>query len=78
MASSYQRRDKRWVAQYTDAIGKQKCFHPGKHKEVKAKLDGVLEDQKQGLKDGADKLTLSEYLEDWFSATTRTVAKSSL
>ena len=77
MTSIYRRKDKRWVAQYTDATGKQKYLYASKRKEVKAKLDKVLEDQKQGLKQGADKLTLSEYLEDWLSATTGTVAESS-
>lgn len=75
MTSIYQRKDKRWVAQYTDASGGQKYLYAGKRKDVKAKLDRVLEDQKQGLKN--HKLTLSEYLEDWLNATTGTVAESS-
>jgi hypothetical protein len=77
MTSIYQRKDKRWVAQYTDVTGKQKYLYAAKRKDVKAKLDKALEDQKQGLKQNADKLTLSEYLEDWLSATTGTVAESS-
>lgn len=77
MASIYQRKDKRWVAQFVDAHGKNKYLYAAKRKDVKAKLDKVLEDQKQGLKQGADKLTLSDYLADWLSATTGTVAESS-
>lgn len=77
MTSIYQRKDKRWVAQYTDATGKQKYLYAAKRKDVKAKLEKALEDQKAGLKDGADKLTLGDYLEDWLSATTGTVAASS-
>jgi site-specific recombinase XerC len=77
MTSIYQRKDKRWVAQYTDASGKQKYLYAAKRKDVKAKLDKTLEDRKQGLKLGADKPTLSEYPEDWLSATTGTVAESS-
>jgi hypothetical protein len=77
MASIYKRKDGRWVAQYTDASGKQKYLYASKRKDVRAKLDKVLEDQKEGLKQGADKLTLSKYLEDWLSATTGTVVESS-
>jgi integrase len=77
MTSIYRRKDKRWVAQYADAAGKQKYLYAAKRKDVKAKLDKALEDHKQGLKQDADKLTLSEYLEDWLSATTGTVAESS-
>jgi hypothetical protein len=77
MMSIYQRKDKRWVAQYTDARGKQKYLYAAKRKDVKAKLDKALGDQKQGLKQSADKLTLSKYLEDWLSATTGTVSESS-
>ena len=77
MTSIYQRKDKRWVAQYTDAGGKQKYLYAAKRKDVKAKLDKALGDQKQGLKQTADKLTLSEYLEDWLSATMGTVSESS-
>jgi hypothetical protein len=46
MTSIYQRKDKRWVAQYTDARGKQKYLYAAKRKDVKAKLDKALEDQK--------------------------------
>ena len=77
MTSIYRRKDKRWVAQYADATGKQKYLYAAKRKDVKAKLDKALEDHKQGLKQDADKLTVSEYLEDWLSATTGTVAESS-
>jgi integrase len=77
MASIYQRKDKRWVAQYTDAGGRQKYLYAAKRKEVKAKLDKALEAQKEGLKLGAEKLTLSEYLENWLSATAGTVSESS-
>lgn len=45
------------MAQYTDARGKQKYLCAAKRKDVKAKLDKALEDQKQGLKQSADKLT---------------------
>lgn len=77
MASIYKRKDGRWVAQYTDAAGKQKYLYASKRKEVKAKLDKVLESQKEGLKQGADKLTLSDYLSDWLAATESTVSESS-
>src|SRR4028119_1949113 len=36
-----------------------------------------MEAQEQGVKRGADKLTLSEYLADWLSATESTVSESS-
>jgi hypothetical protein len=50
MTSIYQRKDKRWVAQYADAAGKQKYLYAAKRKDVKANLDKALEDHKQGLK----------------------------
>lgn len=77
MTSIYQRKDRRWVARYTDVAGEQKYLYAGKRKDVEAKLDKAPEDQKQGLKPDADGITLAGYLEDWLSATTGTVAGSS-
>ena len=77
MASIYKRKDGRWVAQFVDQYGKNKYLYASKPKDVKAKLDKALEDQKEGLKKGADTITLSDYLEDWLRATKGTVAESS-
>lgn len=77
MPSIYQRKDKRWVAQFVDQYGKDKYLYASKRKDVKAKLAATLEAQEQGLKQGADKITLSEYLSDWLSATESTVSESS-
>ena len=77
MTSIYQRKDKRWVAQFVDQYGKVKYLYASKRKDVKEKLAAALEAQEQGLKQGADKITLSEYLSDWLSATESTVSESS-
>ncbi len=77
MSSIYRRNDGLYVAQFVDENGKQKYLYARKRKEVKAKLGAALEAQAEGLKQGADKVTLSEYLEDWLGATTGTVAESS-
>ena len=77
MASIYKRNDGRWVAQFVDAYGKDKYLYAHRRKDVKSKLDAALEAQTAGLKQGADKLTLSEYLADWLSATESTVSESS-
>jgi integrase len=77
MPSIYKRNDGRWVAQFVDQYGKNKYLYASKRKDVKAKLDKALEAQEQDLKQGADTITLSEYLEDWLSATQGTVTESS-
>ena len=77
MPSIYRRKDGLYVAQYLDSTGKQKYLYARKRKDAKAKLAKALEDQEQGLKPDADKLTLGDYLEDWLSATEGTIAESS-
>lgn len=77
MSSIYRRKDGLYVAQFVDQYGKQKYLYARKHKDVMAKLDKALEAQEEGLKKGADKITLSEYLADWLSATESTVSESS-
>jgi hypothetical protein len=77
MSSIYRRNDGLYVAQFVDQYGKQKYLYARKRKDVKAKLAAAMEAQEQGLKRGADKLTLSEYLADWLSATESTVSESS-
>ena len=77
MSSIYRRKDGLYVAQFVDENGKQKYLYARKRKDVKAKLVAALEAQEQGLKQGADKITLSEFLADWLSATESTVSESS-
>ena len=77
MSSIYRRKDGLYVAQFVDQYGKQKYLYARKRKDVKAKLDKALEAQEEGLKQGADKITLSEYLADWLSATESMVSESS-
>ncbi len=57
MASIYQRNDGRWVAQYVTATGKAKYIYATKRKDVKAKLEKVLEAQAVGLLEDTEKLT---------------------
>ncbi len=77
MSSIYRRNDGLYVAQFVDENGKQKYLYARKRKDVKAKLAAALQAQEQGLKQGADKITLSGYLADWLLATESTVSESS-
>lgn len=76
MSSIYRRNDGLYVAQFVDENGKQEYLYARKRKDVKAKLAAALEAQEQGLKQGADKITLSGYLADWLSSTESTVSES--
>ncbi len=62
MSSIYRRNDGLYVAQFVDENGKQKYLYARKRKDVKTKLAAALEAQEQGLRQGADKITLAEYL----------------
>ena len=77
MASIYQRNDGRWVAQYVTATGKAKYIYATKRKDVKAKLEKVLEAQAVGLLEDTEKLTVGQHLSDWLTATKSTVSESS-
>ncbi len=62
MSSIYRRNGGLYVAQFVDENGKQKYLYARKRKDVKTKLAAALEAQEQGLRQGADKITLAEYL----------------
>jgi len=77
MSSIYRRNEGLYIAQFVEENGKQKYLYARKRKDVKAKLAAALEAQEQGLKQGADKITLSKYLAYWLSSTESTVSESS-
>src|SRR5215211_8891774 len=68
--SIYQRKDGRWVGQYTvhTAKGPKYCYIYGKtRKEVAEKLTKRMADRDSGLIFDAGKMTLGEYLDRWLS-----------
>src|SRR5215210_6610202 len=68
--SIYQRKDGRWVGQYTvhTAKGPKYCYIYGKtRKEVAEKLTKRIADRDSGLIFDAGKMTLGEYLDRWLS-----------
>src|SRR5215211_3805285 len=72
--SIYQRKDGRWVGQYTvhTANGPKYCYIYGKtRKQVAEKLTKRIADRDSGLIFDAGNMTLGEYLDRWLSDSVR-------
>ncbi len=66
--SVYERKDGRFVGEYTDANGKRR-YISGKNKpDVKAKLRKLLADKDAGLTYDAGRLTVGDYLDQWLDS----------
>ncbi len=71
--SVYERRDGRFVGEYTDGNGKRRYVSGKSKPDVKAKLRKLLADKDAGLTYDAKNLTLGEYLDQWLASTKGTV-----
>jgi hypothetical protein len=63
MGSVYQRKDGRWVGKYRDVRGSWRYVCRKTKAEAKKALKEAIRDQEEGI--SPDKLTVSDYLEDW-------------
>ena len=64
----YQRKDKRWVGQYTvDMLdgAKRRSVYGKNKKDVRARLTEAIANRDKGLVFDAEGLTVSEYLDRW-------------
>src|SRR5215211_3912103 len=66
MGSVYQRQDGRWVAKYGDVYGHWRYIYRKTKGEAEEALREVIKDQEAGI--SPDKLTVSDYLEDWLES----------
>ena len=62
--SVYQRKDKRWVAQWKDSEGKTKYLYRKTKSEARAALRQVLKDRDEGIVP-VGKMTLNDLLDSW-------------
>jgi integrase len=70
--SVYQRKDGRWVAQYTDAKGKTRYLYRKTKTEAKKALRQALKDRDDNYVP-ADKITVGMYLDEWMDERRQTV-----
>ena len=63
MSSVYQRKDGRWVGIYKDLEGSWRYVYRKTKPEAKQALSEAIKNQEEGI--SPDKLTVSDYLEDW-------------
>jgi len=62
----FQRKDGRWVSQYTDiATGKQKSIHGKTQQEVKYKLKNALNDMENGINLDKSNMPFVEWIWEW-------------
>jgi integrase len=71
--SVYQRKDGRWVAQYTDAKGKTRYLYRKTKVEARKALREALEDRDDNFVP-ADKITVGMYLDEWLDERRQTVS----
>ena len=66
MGSVYQRKDGRWVGKFKDLEGSWRYVYRKSKADVKEALREAIRDQEEGI--SPDKLTVSDYLEDWLES----------
>ena len=71
--SVYQRKDSRWVAQFTDATGKARYLYRKTKAEAKQALREALKDRDDGIVP-ASKLTVGGMLDEWLEDVRDTVS----
>jgi integrase len=74
----YQRKDKRWVGQYTVGTldgAKRRSVYGKDKKDVRAKLTEAIANRAKGLVFDAEGLTVSEYLDRWLVAIEGTIGE---
>lgn len=69
--SVYQRKDGRWMGEYTDAEGKRRYVSGKTKPEVKAKLKEALKNVDEGIT--PQNILLGDYLDQWLDSTKDTV-----
>jgi integrase len=63
MGSVYQRKDGRWVGKFRDVKGSWRYVYRKTKAEAKEALKEAIRDQEEGI--SPDRLTVTDYLEDW-------------
>jgi integrase len=71
--SVYQRKDGRWVAQYTDANGKVRYLYRATKTEAKKALRQALADRDQNIVPPS-RMTVGMYLDEWVEAIRGTIS----
>src|SRR2546421_3828581 len=75
--SIYQRSDGRWAATITLEGRKRKTFYGKTRKEVAAKLNKAIQEQKQGILATGPQQTLEQYLTRWLEEVHRPTIRES-
>ncbi len=70
----YQRKDGRWVAQYTDARGKVRYLYRKSKPEAKTALKDALRDRDAGII-APSKMTVEIYMDEWLEDRRETVSR---
>jgi predicted RNase H-like HicB family nuclease len=66
MGSVYQRKDGRWVGKFRDVRGSWRYVYRKTKAEAKEALKEAIRNQEEGI--SPNKLTVSDYLEDWLES----------
>jgi hypothetical protein len=76
LGSIYRRKDGRWVGKWKDSKGEWRYLYRKTKAEAKEALKEAIRDQEEGIT--PDKLTVSEYLEDWLEGQKGVVSERTL